>query len=325
MLFPTKYLIAPIFLAAMLSCGAAAQAQAPYPSKQIRLIVVAPPGGTLDGVGRILAPALSDALGQPVVVENRAGAGGSVGAAKVASSPADGYTLGLVYDSHAVNQHMYKNLSYDTFKSFDYISRIVTAPQILVASNEFPASDIPGMIRYVKAHPGKVNYASTGNGSSNHLNGLLLANSAGLDMVHIPYKGGPAALTDMIGGRIGLMVVSAPSTMSYVKDKRIKVLGVGTEQPLPQLPGVRPIAETLPGYSANLWVGLLAPAGLPPEVRARLEKETRAVLSHPDMRERLEGAGYIINASTGAELTSFMHAEYDKLGKLWTEGKMQVE
>lgn len=301
------------------------QAQTPYPNKSIRLIVVAPPGGTLDSVSRAFATTLAEGLEQSVVVENRAGAGGSVGAAEVAAARPDGYTLGMIYDTHAVNQHLYKNLRYDTFKSFDYVSRIVTSPQILVAAAAFPASNVSEFIRYVKANPGKVNYASTGTGSSNHLNALLLANHAGLDMVHIPYKGGPAALTDMMGGRIDLMVVSAPSTMSYIQTGRVKVLGIGVNYPLPQLGGIPPISDTIPGYDAGLWIGLVAPAGLPPEVLARIQKETQAALSKRELREKLTAAGYQINASTSNEFTSFMRTEYDKLGKVIRDGKIVVE
>lgn len=301
------------------------QAQTPYPNKSIRLIVVAPPGGTLDSVSRAFATTLAEGLEQSVVVENKAGAGGSVGAAEVAAARPDGYTLGMIYDTHAVNQHLYKNLRYDTFKSFDYVSRIVTSPQILVAAAAFPASNVSEFIRYVKANPGKVNYASTGTGSSNHLNALLLANHAGLDMVHIPYKGGPAALTDMMGGRIDLMVVSAPSTMSYIQTGRVKVLGIGVNYPLPQLGGIPPISDTIPGYDAGLWIGLVAPAGLPPEVLARIQKEAQAALGKRELREKLTTAGYQINASTSNEFTSFMRTEFDKLGKVIRDGKIVVE
>jgi len=303
----------------------AAQAQAPYPNKSIRLIVVAPAGGTLDTVSRSFATALGEALGQAIVVDNKSGASGSVGAVEVAAAKPDGYTLGMVYDTHAVNQHLYKNLRYDTFKSFDYISRIVTSPQILVAASSLPANNLPELIRYAKANPGKINYASTGTGSSNHLNALLLANGAGIEMVHVPYKGGPAALTDMMGGRIDLMVVSAPNTMSYIQSGRVKVLALGVNRPLPGLAGIAPISDTIPGYEAGLWVGLVAPAGLPPEVLARLSKESQAVLAKPDLRSKLAGAGYEINASSAAEFSAFMRREYDKMGKVIKDGKIEVE
>ena len=303
----------------------AAQAQAPYPNKSIRLIVVAPAGGTLDTVSRSFAIALGEALGQAIVADNKSGASGSVGAVEVAAAKPDGYTLGMVYDTHAVNQHLYKNLRYDTFKSFDYISRIVTSPQILVAASSLPANNLPELIRYAKANPGKINYASTGTGSSNHLNALLLANGAGIEMVHVPYKGGPAALTDMMGGRIDLMVVSAPNTMSYIQSGRVKVLALGVNRPLPGLAGIAPISDTIPGYEAGLWVGLVAPAGLPPEVLARLSKESQAVLAKPDLRSKLAGAGYEINASSAAEFSAFMRREYDKMGKVIKDGKIEVE
>lgn len=296
-----------------------------FPTKPIRLIVGWPAGGTVDGVARIIAPALSESLGQPVIVENRAGATGSIGATEVAKAEPDGYTLGLVFDSQAVNHYLYQGLRYDPFKSFQYLSLLVTAPQILVASNKFPASDPSEFVKYAKAHPGKVSYASTGIGSSNHLNALLLAKQAGIDLLHVPYKGGAPAMIDLASGQVDIMIVSAPSTMPHVKAGRIKAIGVGTLEPLPQLPGVKPIANTIPGYLARSWVGLIAPAGMPEKVQGRLQSEIKKALEREDVRAKLSNAGYDIVGSSSREFTSFMHSESAKWGKIVKENHVKLD
>jgi tripartite-type tricarboxylate transporter receptor subunit TctC len=297
-----------------------------YPSKPIRLLVGFPAGGTVDGVARVLAPALSEALGQPVVVDNRTGATGSIAAGEVANSPADGYTIGLVFDSHAVNHHMYRKLRYDPFKSFTYISRLVTAPQILVSSNNIPANTPEELIKYAKANPGKLNYASTGAGSSNHLNALLLTKQADIEAIHVPYKGGAPAIVDMASGQSEMfMIVSAPSTMPHVHAGRIKAIGVGSPKPLSHLPGLKPIADALPGYVASSWVGIIAPAGLPNNINARLQKDIKKALENKAVIERLTKSGYEIVGSTSEEFTAFMKVQSDLLGKVVRDNKLQLD
>ncbi|MGE3927605.1 MAG: Bug family tripartite tricarboxylate transporter substrate binding protein [Lautropia sp.] len=313
-----------LVLASAMSMHAPAMAQE-FPVRPIRLVVGWPAGGTADGVARTLAPALSEALGQPVVVENKPGASGSIGAAEVAAAKPDGHTLGIVFDTQAVNHHLYRTLRYDPFKSFVYLSRLVTAPQILVAANAFPAGDAAGLIRHARANPGKVTYASTGAGSSNHLNALLFASQAGIELAHVPYKGGVPALTDLGGGQVDIMIVSAPSTMPTVRAGRIKVLAVGSAAPLPQVPGVQPIAATLPGFEASSWIGLIAPAGLPQPVLARLEREVRTALARKDVAEKLTGAGYEIVASTSEAFGAFMRRESDKWEQIIRTYKVAVE
>jgi tripartite-type tricarboxylate transporter receptor subunit TctC len=297
-----------------------------FPTRPIRLLVGFPAGGTVDGVARIIAPALANALGQSIVVENRAGATGSIAATEVANSPADGYTIGLVFDSHAVNHHLYRKLRYDPFKSFTYISRLVTAPQILVASNNIPASTPEELIKYAKANPGKLNYASTGAGSSNHLNALLFIKQAGIEATHVPYKGGAPAIVDMSGGQSEMfMIVSAPSTMPHVLTGRIKAIGVGSPGPLSHLPGLRPIADTLPGYTASSWVGIIAPAGLPNNINARLQKDIRKVLESKDVTDRMTKAGYEIVGSSSEEFIAFMKEQSDLFGKVVRDNKLQLD
>lgn len=322
---PLKKIAALIITSLSVTAPAVGLAQE-FPTRPIRLVVGFPAGGTVDGVARVIAPALSEALGQAVVVDNRPGATGSIAAAEVAGSPADGYTLGLVFDSHAVNHHLYRKLRYDPFKSFTYISRLVTAPQILVASNNVPANTPDELIKYARANPNKLNYASTGAGSSNHLNALLLAKQAGFQATHVPYKGGAPAMIDMASGQTEMfMIVSAPSTMPHVQAGRIKALGVGSARPVANLPGLKPIADALPGYAASSWVGLVAPAGLPNDINARLQKEIRKALDSKDVTDRLTKSGYEIVGSSSDEFLSFMKVQSDMLGKVVRDNKLQLD
>ena len=291
------------------------QAQTPYPNKSIRLIVVAPPGGTLDSVSRAFATTLAEGLEQSVVVENRAGAGGSVGAAEVAAARPDGYTLGMIYDTHAVNQHLYKNLRYDTFKSFDYVSRIVTSPQILVAAAAFPASNVSEFIRYVKANPGKVNYGSAGSGSLQHISGALFEKMIQGSMVHIPYKGGALANSDLVAGRVHVVFGPIVELMPFVSSGAIRVLGVTSLTRSASFPDAHPVAEVVPGYEMSTWHGVFAPKGTNPEIVDVMNKAINAVLADPPTRTRLIALGLDPVKSTQQEFTKFY---FDEI-KRWKE------
>lgn len=297
-----------------------------FPTKPLVIKVGFAAGGTVDGVARIIAPALGEALGQTVTVENRPGATGAIAAAEVAQATGDGHVLHVIFDSHAVNHHLYKKQRYDVEKSFTYLSRLVTAPQILVASTNIPANTPEEFVKYAKDNPGKLNYASTGSGSSNHLNGLLLNKHAGITAEHLPYKGGAPAIVDMTGnqGQI-FMIVSAPNTMPHVHAGRIKVIGVGTTKPVASLPGLKPISDAVPGYTATSWVGIVAPGGLPEPVRARLQKEINKVMQRPDISERLTKMGYDIVNSSGAEFESFIREQSEVMGKLVRDNKLQLD
>ncbi len=296
-----------------------------YPSKPIRLIVPWPAGGTVDGVARVVGPGLADGLGRPVVIENKAGAGGSIGETEAAKAPADGHTALLVFDTHAVNHLLYKNLGYDPFKSFEHVSLLVTSPQALVAATNFAPSSVAELIAYAKANPGKVTYATVGAGSSNHLNALLLAGRAGIQMIHVPYKGGAPMMTDMIGGQVNVMFVSAPQAIPQVKAGRIKALAIGASRRIAQLPGTPTVAETLPGFTAASWVGMLVPAGTPKPVVARLHAEVAKALSDPGVRGKLAAQGFDVLGSTPEEFLAFAHAESDKWAKVIREFGVRVE
>jgi len=304
--------------------AAAAFAQS-YPSKPIRLIVPWPAGGTVDGIARVIGPSFSAGLGRPLLVENRAGAGGSIGQAEAAKAPADGHIVLLVFDTHAVNHLLYKSLGYDPFKSFEHVSLIVTSPQVLVGATNFAPSTVAELVNHAKSNPGKVTYATVGAGSSNHLNALLFANRTGIEMIHVPYKGGAPMMIDMVGGQVNVMFVSAPQAIPQAKAGRIKALAIGSSRRIPQLPDTPTVAESLPGFAAQSWVGMLAPAGTPKDIVVRLHAELTKALADPEVRGKLAAQGFDVVGSTPAEFLAFARAESDKWAKVIRDYQVRVE
>ena len=302
-----------------------AAALAQYPSKPIRLIVPWPAGGTVDGVARVIGPSFSAGLGRPLLVENRAGAGGSIGQAEAAKAPADGHTVLLVFDTHAVNHLLYKNLGYDPFKSFEHVSLIVTSPQVLVGANNFGPSTVAELVTHAKSNPGKVTYATVGAGSSNHLNALLFANRTGIEMTHVPYKGGAPMMIDMVGGQVNVMFVSAPQAIPQAKAGRIKALAIGSARRIPQLPDTPTVAESLPGFAAQSWVGMLGPAGTSKDIVARLHAELTKALADPEVRGKLAAQGFDVVGSAPGEFLAFARAESDKWAKVIRDYQVRVE
>jgi len=300
-------------------------ALAQYPSKPIRMIVPWPAGGTVDGVARVIGPSFSSGLGRPIVVENKAGAGGSIGQAEAAKAPADGHTVLLVFDTHAVNHLLYKNLGYDPFKSFEHVSLLVTSPQVLAGATNFAPGSVPELVAFAKANPGKVSYATVGAGSSNHLNALLLSNRTGIEMTHVPYKGGAPMMIDLVGGQVNVMFVSAPQAIPQVKAGRIKALAIGAARRIPQLPDAPTVAETLPGFAAQSWVGMLVPAGTPREIVARLHAEATKALADPGVRGKLDAQGFDVVGSTPEEFLAFARAESEKWAKVIRDYNIRVE
>jgi tripartite-type tricarboxylate transporter receptor subunit TctC len=309
---------------ATLLFSAAVSAQG-YPAKPIRAIVPWPAGGTVDGVARVVGPKLAEGLGQPVVIENKAGAGGLLGEAEAAKAPADGHTVLLVFDTHAVNHLLYKNPGYDPFKSFEHVSLLVTSPQALVGASNFAPASVAGLIAYAKANPGKVTYATVGAGSSNHLNALLLSERAGLDMVHVPYKGGAPMMIDLVGGQVNVMFVSAPQAIPQVRAGRIKALAIGSAKRIAQLPDTPTVAESLPGFTAQSWVGMLVPAGTPKAIVARLHDAAGKALADAGARGKLESQGFEVVGSSPEEFLAFARAESDKWAKVIARFAVRVE
>ena len=301
-------------VAALLLAADEASAQS-YPTRSIRLVAPSTPGDAPDVIARLVAERLSTALGQQVVVENRPGAGGVVGSEVVAKAPPDGYTLIMGNaGSHGINAAVYSSLPYNILKDFAPVSQIAIAPNIFVVNPELPVRTIPEFIAYAKARPGQLSYASGGNGSSSHMSMELLKSMAGIDVVHVPYKGSTPALTDVIGGQVAVMSVNMPPAVPHVKAGKLRALAVTTRTRTPSLPDLPTVGETLPGYETVAWFGVLAPTGTPKEIVNRLATELGRIARSPDMRERLAGMGAEPVGGTPDEFAAVMARDIAK----WT-------
>ena len=287
-----------------------------YPSKPIRMIVPFAPGGGTDILARIIGQQLADAWGQPVNVENRAGASGNLGTELVARSAPDGHTLVMAINTHAVNASLYSKLPFDPVKDFTPVILVATTANILVVHPSVPANTVQELIALAKAQPGKLNYASGGSGTTSHLAAELFKTMAGVEMTHVPYKGGGAAYTDLISGQVQLYFVGIPGTVQYLKAGRLRALGVTTPRRSPAAPEVPTIAEAgLPGFSATTWWGILAPAGTPQPVIARIDQEVARILKMPEVRAKLDAQGFEPVASTPESFAAFMRSEVELWGK----------
>jgi tripartite-type tricarboxylate transporter receptor subunit TctC len=297
---------------------AAGAAYAAYPDKPIRLIVPFPAGGATDFMARSLAQKLSERLGQPIVVDNRGGAGGTIGAEAVASAPPDGYTLlfstmGVL----AINPSLYDKLRYDPVKDFVPVSLTHTTANLLVVHPSVPAKDVKELIALAKAKPGTLTFGSSGNGTSSHLSGELFKSMAGIDITHVPYKGTGPALTDLLTGRISMMIDTVSVHVENVNAGKLRALGVTSAKRTPSLPNVPTIAEAgLPGFDVSIWLGVLAPAKTPPDVVARLNSEIRKVMAEPEMKAQLAKAGIDPLTSTPDEFAATIKSDMAKWGKV---------
>jgi len=302
-------------------CLALAQA---YPAKPVRIVVPFPPGGTTDLVARMVQPKFAEFLGQPVLIENKGGAGGSIGAAEVARSAPDGYTLLMVFDTHAVNHHLFKAAP-DPFKTLEHISLMATSPSTLVAGTSFAPSNLREIVARAKADPGKVTYGSVGSGSSNHLGALLLEQAAGIRMTHVPYKGGAPLVQAMLGNQVDIAFVSTPLILPHIKSGKVKGIAVGGRNRMAQLPDVPTLAETFPGFELVSWFGILAPAGTPRDAVTRVHREITRALAVPEVNQRLVEGGFEVVGSTPDEFLKFVRGESDKLGKVIRDNAVAVE
>ncbi|MDR6536075.1 tripartite tricarboxylate transporter substrate binding protein [Variovorax soli] len=321
--------------AGLLLAAAAAQAQAAststgsgpaWPSKPVRLVVTYPPGGTVDAVARIIGPKLSARLGQPVVIDNRGGAGGAIGGELVARSPADGYTVMLDASNHAQNPALRSKMPFDTLRDFAPVSLLVKVPNILVVHPAAPIRSVKDLIAQAKARPGEINYASSGNGSSPHLAAELFDSMAKTRMTHVAYKGGGPALTDVMAGQVPVFFASLGSGLPYIQGGKLRPIAIGGRTRSAVLPEVPTIAESgLPGYEMYEWNALFVPAGTPAPVIERLSKEIAATLQDAEVRPRLEALGAEVIGSTPAELDAFRRAELAKWARLARENKLQLD
>ena len=300
-------LAASFLMAALTPNAVLAQA---YPGKAIRIIVPFAPGGAVDTVARVVGHKLAEQLGQPVVVENRPGASANLGAELVAKSAPDGYTLLMAANGLATNITLFPNLAFHGIRDFAPVARIGYAPLVVVVHPSSPAKSLKELIALAKASPGKLTYASAGNGSSGHLAGELLKISAKMDVLHVPYKGGAPAIADLLGERISFMPINPIEVLSHIKSQRLRVLAVGSDRRVAFLPDVPTINEAgVPGFEATVWWGLVAPAKTPGEIVARLNSETLKALTDAAVKEKLTELGVVITPGTPEQFADFIRAE----------------
>jgi tripartite-type tricarboxylate transporter receptor subunit TctC len=303
-----------LFLAASL-----AQAQA-WPSRPVKLVVPFSPGGFTDVVARILGQKLTESLGQPVIIENKPGAGSTIGSDYVAKSKPDGYTLVMVSTTQVSSPWLYKSMPYDVFKDFTPIMKLVEGPYVLIANPKLPVKSVADLLALAKAQPGKLDYASSGNGSAQHLVGAMFATMGGVQINHVPYKGSGQAMQDIVGGQVQLGFVGMPNALPYIPSGRLRALAVTTRKRSPDLPDVPTMDEAgIKGYDATIWLGLLGPAGLPRDIVTRLNSEIIKALSSAETRKLILAAGVEVSTSSPEEFTALLRSEYDKWGKVVKE------
>jgi len=310
----------------LLALAGAAVAQ-PYPQRAMHMIVPYAVGGASDTTARILAAKLSERLAQPIVVDNRTGAGGAIGTEAAARAAPDGYTIVMGNNSsHGSNPAVYAKLPYDAVKDFAPISFVAAVPYVLVVAPSLPAKSVPELIALAKSSPGKMNYASAGNGSTHHFCGELLKSMAGIDLVHVPYKGSPPAIAGLLGGEVSLMFANVTDIGSQIKAGKVRALAVTTAQRSKSLPEVPTLSEAgLPGFEIGSWFGLLAPAGTPAPIIARLNAEAVKVLARADVRSTLGAQGLEVASSTPEQFGAHIKSEIAKFGRIAKSAGIKAE
>nr|WP_238160509.1 tripartite tricarboxylate transporter substrate binding protein [Pigmentiphaga sp. H8] len=311
--------------AAGLALPALAHAQN-FPSQPVRLVVPFPPGGTTDILARQLAAELQKNWGQPVVVENRAGASGTIFSEQLAAMQPDGYTLMLTATHHVINPGLYKNLRYNTRTDFTPIAQVAAVPNVLVVNHAFPARTVQELIAYARQHPGKVDFGSAGTGGANHLSGELFKSMTGIQMTHIPYKGAAPALNDLLGGQIPVMFDSVPGVIQHIKSGRLRALGVTSLKRSPALPDVPTLDEAgVKGFEATAWFGLYGPGRMSPELANRLSADVRKALSSPTVRKEFAAQGAEPGTMTQPEFAAFVDAELSKWSKVIADANIKID
>ena len=305
-----------ILFVLLVAFSSAALSQA-YPSRPVRIVVPLSAGGFADTPARLLAPRLSDQLGRQFFVENRPGAGGTIGADYVAKAAPDGYTLLLTGTPHVISPWLYSKLQYDPLKDFAQISLVASGPYALVVNSALPVKSVRELIELARQQPGKIDFASSGNGSAQHLVSALFNSMAGIELNHVPYKGSGPAMQDLASGQVKVSFAGIPNVMSHVKAGRLRMLAVSSAKRWPELPDVPTVAEAgVPGYEAVLWLNLAAPAGTPPEILKRLNAETTKALQDPELRQSFQRAGVEATVMPMGEIDAFVRAEFEKWGKV---------
>jgi tripartite-type tricarboxylate transporter receptor subunit TctC len=307
----------PVCLAILLCAAATAVTAQEYPAKPVRIIVTFPPGGGTDIVARMLAQKLTETMGQQVVVDNRGGAGGTIGTDLIAKAAPDGYTAGVVSGSHAINPSLYRKLPYDTLRDFTPVTMLVAGPGILVVHPSVPARSVRDLVTLARAQPGQIAYASPGSGTPPHLGAELFSMLAGIRLVHVPYKGNAQAMTDLMGGQVSMSFPVIPAALQHVNAGRLRALAVTSAARTAILPDLPTVAESgLSGYESISWYALLLPAGAPAGVVARLYQETAKVLRLPDIREKLAVQGLDPVGNRPEVFALALRSEIDKWAKV---------
>ena len=320
----------PVYKSALLGVALAlafgtASAQG-YPNKPVRLIVPFAPGGFTDVVARILGQKLSVAMGQQFVIENKAGAGSTIGTDFVAKAAPDGYTLVMISTTHVISPWIYKTMPYDPIKSFTVVSKLVDSPYVLLVNPKVQANNVKELVALAKAAPETIHYASSGNGSSQHLMGGLFVSMTGAPLKHVPYRGSSGAATDLVAGVVETSFAGVPNALSQVPQGRLKAFAVTTARRIPQLPDVPTMQEAgVPGYEASVWLALLAPAGTPKEIVNKLNAEIAKLMATPDAKKALYDAGVEPTPSTPEAMSDYMVKEMERWGKVVKEIGIKVE
>lgn len=305
--------------------GMTTVAHAKYPDKPIKILVGFAAGGPTDIVARLVGSRLEKVLGQPVIVENKPGGGSNIASAEAARAKPDGYTLFLGTIANATNMSIYKNLNYNTERDFVPITQLVSSPSVLVVNNDLPVKTLAELIAYAKANPGKLTYASSGAGGSPHLAGEMLKQRAGIDALHVPYKGAAPAMNDVMGGTVSMGFKTASGVTSTIQAGRLRAIAIASDKRLPQLPDVPTLAELgFKDFEVSSWSGLFAPKGTPPEIIKTISDATIEILKSPEVRKQLEGMGAIPVGSTPAEFQKYVRSEIEKWGVVAKTAKIEL-
>jgi tripartite-type tricarboxylate transporter receptor subunit TctC len=312
----TKILLAVLALVSFALPAAAQQ----YPTRPIKIIVPFGPGGFTDVAARILQKELAPAIGQPIVIENKPGAGSTIGTSEVAKAAPDGYTLVMISTAHVISPHLYKAMPYDPIKDFTPVMKLAEGPYVLVIHPSLPVKSVAELISLAKAKPDTIDYASSGNGSAQHLVGALFVTMAGAPLSHVPYKGSAQAMNDVLGGQVKVSFVGVPNALPSITAGKLKALAVTTRKRYAELPDVPTLEESgVRGYDATIWLALLAPPGTPREIVQKLNASITKILSTPDARKLMASAGVEVATGTPEDLTALLQLELDRWGKVVRE------
>jgi tripartite-type tricarboxylate transporter receptor subunit TctC len=310
----------------MLACAFAGAHGAPvYPDRPVRLLVPFPPGGATDTVIRLVAQRLSVKWSQQVIVDNRPGAGTIIATDLAAKAAPDGYTLVVVTAAFAVNPSLYSKVPYDSEKDLTPVTLLSSAPNVLVVNASVPVSSVKELVAYARAHPGKINFASAGNGTSNHLAGEMFKSMAGIDIVHVPYKGDAPSITDLIGGQVQMLFIGLAPVADQIKAGRLKALGVSSSKPSPLVPGLPTVASAVPGFESAVWNGIMAPAHTPPAIVNQLQADIAGVLADPEIRKKILAMGFEPVGNSPAQFGDYLRRESKRSAQVVKDAHIKIE